>query len=129
MSRVKKGVNANKHRRNVLKMVKGYRFGRSTKEKLANEAIKHAGRNAFRDRKLKKRNFRQLFTLRLNAGLRENGETYSKFIGKLKKAEITLNRKVLSEIAAEHPESLARIVSEVNSAQPTAKAEKKEVEA
>lgn len=127
MSRVKKGVNANKHRRNVLSMVKGYRFGRSTKKKLANEAIKHAGRNAYRDRRLKKRTFRQLWTLRLNAALRQNGETYSKFIDKLHKADSELNRKVLSEIAAEHPESLERIIAQVGGAK--AKPAKEEVEA
>lgn len=113
MPRVKKGVNANKHRRNILKSVKGYRFGRSTKEKLANEAIRHAGRNAFRDRRLKKRTFRQLWTIRLNGALRMHGETYSKFIDKLNKKGVTLNRKVLSEIAKDYPESFERVVDEV----------------
>ena len=113
MTRVKRGTTATKRRRNVLKRAKGYRFGRSTKEKLAKEALFHAGRNAFRDRRNKKRTFRQLWTLRLNAGLRENGETFSKFMGKLKKNESELNRKVLSEIAAKHPESLKRMVEKV----------------
>ena len=113
MSRVKKGTNANKTRRNKLKLVKGYRFGRSTKEKLANEAISHAGRNAFRDRRKKKSLFRNLFTIRLNAALRQNGTTYSKFIGLLKKNDIELNRKVLSEIAKDNPESFKRIVESI----------------
>lgn len=113
MSRVKGGVNANKTRRNVLKMVKGYRFGRSTKEKLANEAIAHAGRNAYRDRRKKKGVFRRLFTLRVNAALRQHGETYSKFIDKLHKKNIELDRKVLSQIAAEQPEAFERLVKEV----------------
>jgi len=112
MPRVKGGTNANKTRRNRLKAVKGYRFGRSTKEKLANEAIRHAGNNAFNDRRKKKGLFRQLFTLRLNAGLRENGLSYSKFMGALKKKKSDLNRKVLSEIAAENPESFKRLIEE-----------------
>ncbi|MFT5179949.1 MAG: large subunit ribosomal protein L20 [Candidatus Paceibacteria bacterium] len=113
MPRVKKGTNANKTRKNKLKLVKGYRFGRSTKEKLANEAISHAGRNAFRDRKTKKGMFRRLWTLRLGAALRANGLSYSKFIGSMKAKNIDLNRKVLSEIAKENPESLVRIIEEV----------------
>lgn len=129
MSRVKKGTNANKHRRNTLGMVKGYRFGRSTKKKLANEAIRHAGRNAFRDRRTKKRTFRQLFTIRMNAGLRLHGETYSKFIGKLTKAGITLNRKVLSEMASNSPESFERVIQEVNKLSPKEEKVKEKVEA
>lgn len=113
MPRVKKGTNANKTRRNKLKLVKGYRFGRSTKERLANEAISHAGRNAFRDRRAKKGVFRRLWTIRLNAALKSNGISYSHFIGEMKKKNIGLNRKVLSEIAKDNPQSLERIINEV----------------
>jgi len=113
MPRVKGGVNANKTRRNRLKAVKGYRFGRSTKEKLANEAIRHAGNHAFNDRRKKKNVFRQLFTLRLNAGLHEHGISYSKFMGNLKAKNVDLNRKVLSEMASENPESFKRLIEEV----------------
>lgn len=113
MSRVKRGTISNKTRKNKLAMVKGYRFGRSTKESIANEAIRHAGKYALNDRRKKKGNFRRLFTIRLNAALRENGETYSKFIGKLHKANIPLNRKVLSEIAAQSPETFKRIIEGV----------------
>lgn len=113
MSRVKRGTIKTKHRKNILSQVKGFRFGRSTKKKLAREAIFHAGRNAFRDRRAKKRTFRQLWTIRLNAALRQNGEVYSKFIGKLKEKKSKLNRKVLSEIAANNPESFKRIVDQV----------------
>ncbi len=113
MTRVKKGVNANKTRRNKLKMVKGYRFGRSTKEKLANEAIKHAGRNALRDRRKKKGDFRRLWITRLNAALRPLGFSYSKFIDVMAKKEIGVNRKVLSEIAKDKPESFERIIGEI----------------
>lgn len=113
MSRVKKGVNALKTRRNVLKMVKGYRFGRSTKERQAYEAISHAGAYAFAHRRDKKGDFRRLWNVRLNAALRENGTTYSKFIGALKKKGVTLDRKVLSQIADETPEVFKRILSKV----------------
>ncbi|MBI3632548.1 MAG: 50S ribosomal protein L20 [Candidatus Vogelbacteria bacterium] len=111
MTRVKKGVNALKRRRNILKQVKGYRFGRSTKERAAKDAILHAGRSAFGDRRKKKRNFRKLFTVRINAEARINGISYSKLIGALKKSKIDLNRKVLSEIAEMNPESFKRILT------------------
>ena len=115
MTRVKRGKTALKRRRNILKMVKGYRFGRSTKERQANEAIRHALKYAFRDRKCNKRNFRGLWNIRINAGLRALGHTYSKFVGQMKKKGIEVNRKMLSEIAQENPESFKRIVDEVTS--------------
>ncbi|MFA6269679.1 MAG: 50S ribosomal protein L20 [Candidatus Paceibacterota bacterium] len=114
MSRVKKGVNALKTRRNVLKQVKGYRFGRSKKEKQAYEAIAHAGTYAFAHRRDKKGDFRRLWIVRLNAVLHERGLSFSKFIGSLKKINISLNRKILSEIAANNPEAFTRIVSKVS---------------
>lgn len=113
MARVKKGKNAIKHRRTVLKMAKGYRHGRSTKERLANEAIKHAGNHAFNDRRKKKGNFRKLWITRLNAALRGEGETYSKFFDKLKKKNVEVNRKVLSEVAQENPAAFKRFVEKV----------------
>lgn len=114
MTRVKKGKNAIKNRRSVLKSVKGFRHGRKSKEKLAIEAIKHAGKHSFNDRRKKKSDFRQLWIIRLNAALRLEGETYSKFFGKANKKGIKLNRKSLSEIAVDHPESFKRILVEVN---------------
>ncbi len=113
MARVKKGVNALKTRRNVLKMVKGYRFGRSTKEKAAYEAISHAGAYAFAHRRDKKGEFRRLWNVRLNAALRENGTTFSKFMGAMKKKGFALDRKILASIADENPETLKRIVGSV----------------
>src|SRR4030042_3388424 len=101
MSRVKKGVNALKTRRNVLKQVKGYRFGRSKKEKQAYEAIAHAGTYAFAHRRDKKGDFRRLWNIRLNSALHQNGLSFSKFIGSLKKQNINLNRKMLSEVASD----------------------------
>ena len=113
MSRVKKGVNALKTRRNVLKQVKGYRFGRSKKEKQAYEAISHAGTYSFAHRRDKKGDFRRLWNIRINSVLHTEGLSYSKFIDSLKKKNIALNRKILSEIAAGKPETFKRIVAKI----------------
>jgi large subunit ribosomal protein L20 len=113
MSRVKKGVNALKTRRNVLRAVKGYRFGRSTKERQAYEAISHAGAYAFAHRRDKKGDFRRLWNVRMNAALKEAGLSYSKFIGALKKANIVLDRKILSDIAQNHPDTFTAIIAKV----------------
>lgn len=102
-----------KRRRNVLKMVKGYRFARSKKEKSARDAIAHAGVHAFRHRRTKKREFRNLWSLRINAAAREAGLTYSKFIGALKKSGSTLDRKSLAALAKDHPEAFARVVANI----------------
>lgn len=105
---------AQKRRKNVLKRAKGYRHGRSTKERYAHEALLHAGKYAFNHRRDKKTDFRQLWIVRLNAAVRENGhKSYSTFINKLKKGGVALDRKVLSEFAAEHPEVFARIIKKV----------------
>src|ERR1700744_3713352 len=114
MPRVKGGVISLKRRRNVLKRAKGYRHGRSTKERAAKESLVHAGKNAFAHRKDKKNDYRQLWIGRLNAALRENGfKSYSTFIGSLKKANIELDRKVLSELAQKEPEVFSRILEKV----------------
>lgn len=113
MARVKKGQNALKTRRNVLKQVKGYRFGRSKKERMAYEAIVHAGTYAFAHRRDKKGDFRKLWNVRLNSALHERGLSYSKFIGSLKKDGIALDRKILSDIAASKPETFTRLLSKV----------------
>lgn len=114
MARTKGGPKQSKRRRNILAQTKGYRHGRSTKKRQALEAIKHAGKYAFRDRRAKKRTMRGLHIVRLNAALRENGfKNYATFIGALKKKKVTLDRKVLSEIAMNHPESFKRILEKV----------------
>ncbi|MDO8569850.1 MAG: 50S ribosomal protein L20 [bacterium] len=113
MTRVKKGVDALKSRRNILRKVKGYRYGRSTKERQANEAIVHAGTYSFAHRKDKKGDFRRLWNVRISAILKENGLSYSKFIPMLKNKEIALDRKILAEIALKHPETLKRILESV----------------
>lgn len=113
MPRVKRGTISVKRRNNILKRVKGYRFGRKNKEKLANEAIAHAGRNAFRDRRAKKRDWRKLWTTKINALANELGISYSKLIGALKKEEIEIDRKILSELADTEPQIFEKIVKEV----------------
>lgn len=113
MSRVKGAVHALKRRKNVLKATKGFRNARSTKEKQAKEALRKAGQHSFQDRRKKKGVFRGLWIIRLNGALRSRGETYAKFLDKLTKKNIGVNRKVLSEIAAEYPETFDRIVEQV----------------
>jgi large subunit ribosomal protein L20 len=108
MTRVKKGVNALKARRNVLRQVKGYRFGRSKKEIQANDAIMHAGAYAFAHRRDKK-----LWTVRINAALDAQGISYSKFMGSLKKANIGLDRKILSILADQNPATFQKVVDSV----------------
>lgn len=100
-----------KHRRNILAQVKGYRFDRKSKERVAKVAIKHAGAHAFKHRRAKKRDFRQLWTLRINAAARENGFSYSKLIDALKKNNIGVDRKVLSTLAKDHPEVFSRVLA------------------
>lgn len=104
---------AMKHRRNVLKQTKGFRFGRRNKEVEAKVALRHAGAHAFNHRKDRKTDMRRLWTTRLNAGLRALDITYSVFIDKLTKKSMSINRKMLSEIAAEYPETFERIVAQV----------------
>ncbi len=114
MSRVKGGVNSAKRRRNILLRAKGFRHGRSTKVRLAKESLVHAGKNAFNHRRDKKTDYRQLWIVRLNAAIRENGyQSYSTFIAMMKKKEILLDRKVLSEFAQKHPEVFTRIAKQV----------------
>ena len=103
-----------KKRKNVLERAKGYRGLRSKKKNYAHEAIMRAGRYAFAHRRDKKTDFRQLWIVRLNAAVRENGhKSYSTFIAKLKKNGFALDRKVLAEFASDHPEIFARIAKKV----------------
>lgn len=110
MTRVKKAVNAIKRRRSILKKTKGYRFDRSRKERAAREAISHSATYSFDHRKDKKGDFRRLWNIRINAAVRKHGYSYSSFINALKIKNTPINRKMLSEIAREHPESFERIV-------------------
>ena len=113
MSRVKRGVQKNKRRKNILAQTKGYRFDRKSKERVAKEAIHHAGMYAFRHRRAKKREYRNLFTLRINAASRETGVSYSKFMGALKKGGIGLDRKSLAALAKDYPEVFARVAEQI----------------
>lgn len=110
MTRVKKGVNALKTRKNVLRRVKGYRYGRSTKERQAIEAISHAGAYAFAHRKDKKGDARRMWNVKISYALKPMGFSYSKFIGYLKKKEVELDRKVLADLSAKNPETFKKIV-------------------
>jgi len=111
MTRVKKGVHALKRRRSVLKQAKGFRHGRSTKERQAKEALLHAGNYAFAHRKDKKSHNRKLWNIKINAGARGVGTTYSKLIGNLKKNKIMLDRKILSDLAENHPETFSKVLA------------------
>ena len=111
MARVKKGMNALKTRRNVLKQVKGYRFGRGSKERQAYEAISHAGAYAFAHRRDKKGEARRIWNVKINAALEPLGLSYSKVIGNLKKKGVALDRKILAQLAKEDPEVFKKIVS------------------
>lgn len=115
MARVKRGVTKLKRRRNILAQVKGYRFGRKSKERAAKEAIAHAGSYAFKHRRAKKREFRNLWTIRINAAVRPAGFSYSKFIGALKGKNIALDRKSLAAIAKDYPEAFTRLAQELRS--------------
>ncbi len=113
MTRVKKGVHALKRRRSVLKQTKGFRHGRSTKERQAKEALLHAGNYAFAHRKDKKSFNRELWNIKINAGSRELGLSYSRLIDGLKKKEILLDRKILADFAQNHPATFAKVVEAV----------------
>lgn len=113
MTRVKRGTTSIKRRRNVLAQVKGYRFGRSSKERQAREAIAHAGSYSFAHRRDKKNDRRRMWQVKLNAALRPLGFSYSKFINALKVKNISLDRKVLSDIAQNNPQSFERIINTV----------------
>ncbi len=111
MTRVKKGVHALKRRRSILKQAKGFRHGRSKKERQAKEALLHAGNYAFAHRRDRKSHNRKLWNIKINAGARELGDvSYSKFISGLKKKNIMLDRKILALFAEHHPETFARIL-------------------
>ena len=122
MSRVKGGVTSLKRRRNVLKMVKGYRFARSKKERAAREAIFHAGKYAFAHRRDKKNDFRKLWNVRINAGLNvaeakaASGKdlSYSRLIEAMTKKKVLINRKMLAALAEENPETFKKIIQKVS---------------
>ena len=113
MTRVKKAVHALKNRRNTLRQTKGFRFRRSTNERAANEALAHAGAYSFAHRRDKKGDFRRLWNVKINAGLRPLGFSYSKFIGAAKKKGIARDRKSLAYLAENNPKSFEKVVAMV----------------
>ena len=111
MPRVKRGKIHLKRRKKLLAQTKGYMWGRKSKIKLAKVAVLKAGKNAYRDRRLKKRTMRGLWQTRINAAARLSDMSYSKLMGSLKKANVTLDRKILSQLAASHPEAFKAVVA------------------
>lgn len=110
MARVKKAVNAKKKHRKILKLARGFYGSKSKIFKCANPAVMRSLRSAYIGRKLRKRDFRTLWIARINAGTRMNGMSYSKFMNGLKKADITINRKMLSEMAIHDPQGFSKLV-------------------
>ena len=113
MTRIKRGVAALKRRKNVIARAKGFENRRSTNFVAAREALLHADKYAYRDRRNKKRDFRALWLIRLNAALRDNGISYSKFAGMLKKEKIEINRKMLAEFSIQEPTTFTMFVKSV----------------
>lgn len=113
MVRVKRGKTARKRRKRLLKEAKGFRWGRKSKYRQAKEALLHARKYAYRDRKTKKRNFRRLWQIQINAACRQHGLSYSRFIHGLKQKKIELDRKILAQLAQGQPEIFAKIVEKI----------------
>ncbi|MFO7813995.1 MAG: 50S ribosomal protein L20 [Pelovirga sp.] len=109
MARVKRGFKARRRRNKILKLAKGYRGARSKLFRSATEAVDRALNYAFRDRRVKKRDFRALWIARINAAARENGVSYSRLIHGLKQAEIALDRKIMADLAVNDPAAFSVI--------------------
>jgi len=113
MTRVKRGTTAHKRRKHLLKHAKGFMWGRKSKYRQAKEALYHAWTYAYRDRKVKKREFRKLWQIQIGAACRNLGLSYNKFIHLLKEKKIELDRKILAQLVKEEPEKFEKIVKEV----------------
>jgi large subunit ribosomal protein L20 len=116
MSRVKRGVASRARRKKVLKQAKGYYGARSRQFKVAKQAVIKAGQYAYRDRRQRKRQFRNLWIVRINAGARAHGLSYSRFIAGLKKAAIEVDRKVLADLAMNEPAAFAALAEQAKQA-------------
>ena len=116
MARVKRGVTSHAKHKKVLKAVKGQWGRRKNTIRIARQAMEKAMQYAYRDRRAKKRDFRSLWIQRINAGVRSEGLTYSKFINGLNKSGIKIDRKILAEIAYDNPEAFKTIVKKVQAA-------------
>ena len=119
MARVKRGTKARARRKKVLKRAKGYYGSNSRLFVTAQEVVDRAGVFAYRDRKVRKREFRSLWTVRINAAARANGTTYSKLIGALNKSGMTLDRKILADLAVNDPAAFSAVVKQAGGAVPT----------
>ena len=115
MARIKGGMNAKKKHNRVLKLAKGYRGARSKQYRVAKQSVMRALTESYKGRKQKKRQFRQLWIARINAAARLNGLSYSKFMYGLKQADITLNRKILAELAVNDPAAFAKLAETAKS--------------
>jgi large subunit ribosomal protein L20 len=116
MSRVKGALRTRARHKKILKLSKGYFGGKSKLFRIANQAVMKSLSYAYRDRKAKKRDFRQLWISRINAAARMNGMSYSRFMNGLKKADINLNRKVLADMAINDADAFAKLVESVKNA-------------
>lgn len=116
MPRVKRGVTARARHKKILALAKGYRGRRKSVFRIAKEAVMKAGQYAYRDRRNKKRDFRRLWIVRINAATRAQGLTYSQFMAGLTKSGMSLDRKVLADIAVHDEAAFARIVSQAKAA-------------
>ncbi|MBG00856.1 MAG: 50S ribosomal protein L20 [Acidimicrobiaceae bacterium] len=116
MARTKTSVNRKKRRRQVLGKAKGYYGNKSRTFRAANEQVMHSGNYAFRDRRARKGEFRKLWIQRINAACRQHGTTYSRFISGLKNAEVEIDRKNLSDLAINDPDTFAGLVAIANKA-------------
>jgi large subunit ribosomal protein L20 len=116
MSRVKRGVTARARHKKTLKLAKGYYGARSRSIRIAKQAVTKAGQYAYRDRRQKKRQFRQLWIVRINAGARLNGLSYSRMIDGLKKAAIEIDRKVLADLAIHDAVAFAALAEQAKAA-------------
>ena len=116
MARVKRGVIARARHKKVLKQAKGYYGARSRVYRVAVQAVTKAGQYAYRDRRNKKRQFRQLWIVRINAASRQNGLSYSRFINGLKKASVEIDRKILADIAVHDQNGFAALVEKAKGA-------------
>jgi large subunit ribosomal protein L20 len=114
--RVKTGIVRRRRHKKILKMAKGFYSGRRKHFRKAKEQIERSLVYAFRDRRQKKRDFRKLWIIRINAGCRLNGINYSRFINGLKKANIELDRKILADLAMNNPETFAKVVEAAKAA-------------
>ena len=112
MTRVKRGVQANARRKRLLKHTKGFMWTRKSKYRQAKEATLHAWSFQFADRKKKKRNFRRLWQIKINAAARDNGISYSRLIDHLKKSNIELDRKILADLAEYNPKVFKEVISQ-----------------